>query len=153
MEGGWQGSTAIMMRNSLAVGSLSTILGLVLITWWAVADDQPKPAKPLKAEEPKELIDTFLQSLQPKDGEVTPESDRCPGETPADRADEEMAPLTDPDEAPGKPSEDAATGELTDEPKTLPDVPEVKPIKPAGKEKPVAGPVVNLTPTTIIPSG
>jgi hypothetical protein len=130
-----------MMRKSLAMWSLFAVLGVAVAAWLVVADDkQPKGQKPA---EKKELIDTFLQSLKPTDGRVTEQSDRCPGETAADRSDDEMAPVTTPEEAEKEPSDDAASAELTDEPKTLPDVPEIKPLKPG--DKPV-GPVVGGSP-------
>jgi hypothetical protein len=129
-----------MTRHWLLVWPAVGVLSLAVAS--LVAQEKP-------AEEP-ELIDTFLQSLKEKEEDSTEgaPSDRCPGETAADRSDEEMAPVTTPDEVELAPSDDAAAGELTDEPKTLPDgiraapIPDIKGGK--GPEKP--SPVINLTP-------
>ena len=87
------------------------------------ADNKPTASKI----ESKEVIDQFLKSLQPASG--TPEdSDRCPGETAADRDTEEPVPIRDGVESSEEPSENAASAELTDEPKTLPKGIEAAPI-------------------------
>jgi len=84
--------------------------------------------------EGKEVIDQFLKSLNP-DEDVSQDSDRCPGETEADRTDVEPAPVTSPDNVKKEPSPKAATAELTDEPKTLPDGIDAAPIPEAKSSK------------------
>jgi hypothetical protein len=129
-----------MTRHWLLVWSAVGVLGLAVSSLVA----QEKPA------EKTELIDTFLQSLKQKE-EDSPEagpSDRCPGETAADRSDDDMAPVTTPDEVEQTPSDNAAAGELTDEPKTLPDGINAAPIPEAkgGKAAGAPAPLVRLTP-------
>jgi hypothetical protein len=139
VEADKQGSTAIMTRNWLLI--CAAVLCLVGAKPLAADENQPGPKK-------KELIDTFLQSLRAAESPPNDASDRCPGETPADRSDEEMAPVTSPDDVELAPSEEAAAAELSDEPKTLPDgiraapIPEIK----RGRSKePQSTPSVTLT--------
>lgn len=98
---------------------------LVALGSSAVGQENPKQA------DSTELIDTFLQSLNPKD-DANEDSDRCPGETEADRVDSEPAPVVNAKDADESPESGSAGGEATDEPNTLPDGIDAAPI-PGGK--------------------
>jgi hypothetical protein len=89
-----------MTRTSLLFWPSAVALGFAVAALLVVADEKPA--------EKGELIDTFLQSLKAGDPPPSEDSDRCPGETAADRSDDEMAPVTTPDEVEIAPSDDAA---------------------------------------------
>ncbi len=69
-----------MMRSSMLVVSVAALTAVTIGSLIFAGEKAEKEVKGEKAD--SESVDTFLKSLE---GDATPESDRCPGETPADR--------------------------------------------------------------------
>lgn len=106
-----------MSRISILVFSVVTLTA-VTVGSWLIAQEKSSKEKSTKEKsgQPEktdsEADDTFLKSLE---GHDTPDSDRCPGETPADRADARQEPE--------KPSADETKSAPKEEhPKPVPDV-------------------------------
>jgi hypothetical protein len=134
-----------MMSTRSLAGSVFVLLAFPL----ALLADEGRPTK-----KPGNPIDKLLQTLQSEDDGPAAPSDRCPGETAADRSDDEPT-SEEPKKRPTFSIDDAGdSGD--DEPNTLPDgikagpIPQVKSAKPGDKPAVVADPVPLTTEMRIL---